>query len=225
VADTYEIKVEPGRVIGMLHANRSRESVTAEWAVPRKTPSELERFVRELADDPLLAGRWSTGRPTEEDRRRADADERGWRSSCDCGMRQPCRHAQSVLFQLRTDAKSNPWLWLEAAGLETPSLNQAIREARAALAANRSTAAQLEAELMMERAKQAAAEQAEGIPTEPAALRLPAEPAFWNRDVSFADWLRPLLTHVRKKEGIHDHVNETGRESDVTLDSHVHQRS
>jgi hypothetical protein len=228
MAEPYELTVEAGRIIGTLTSSRTRETVRSVWDVPLKTADETERFVRELASDPLLAGRWTLGEPLEDDRRRAGADERGWQSSCDCGMRQPCRHSQTVLFQFRTETKTNPWLWLTAAGMDMETAKGAIREARARMAP-RDQAAPLQAAI---RAKRAVADRAAGTPVIPVALRRRGEPAFWNRDVSFADWLSPIVTAVREKEEEsyeHDHDidtdTDTAGKSNASLDSHVHSRT
>lgn len=221
MANGYRIRVEAGRIEGVPDpsSGRSVDRVVAWWEVPPWTPEEERRFVAELAADPLLAGRWRRGAPTEADRRRAGADERSWRSGCGCGMRQPCRHAQSTLFQWRTEAKRDPWLWLTAAGVDPASLPDAIRKARAELAGRTAgEAVGFGPEPAAARASIRAAEVAKRRRLDPPAVAGAVEPAFWNRDVSFADWLRPLMEAARKKEGQH------GDESDQAMDTNVRER-
>ncbi|MCI3922408.1 hypothetical protein MO973_19435 [Paenibacillus sp. TRM 82003] len=214
MANGYRLRVEAGRIEGepIPTPGRTEERVVARWEVPIRSEAETRRFVEELAADPLLAGRWQRGAPTEADRKQAGADERGWRSCCDCGMRQPCRHAQSTLFQLRTEAKRDPWIWLAAAGVDTASMAGAIRKRRAEIRAQASDA-------IAARAARRAVEAAARQPAEPPVLGSAVEPAFWNRDLSFADWLRPIMAEVRKKEEQHD------VESDQAVDSYVRERA
>lgn len=197
MTEGYNIKVCPGRIAGTIQELRNGPELQPHWDVPLWGPEEIGRFVRILAEDPLLAGRWSGGQMTEEDQGRIGFDETGWSASCGCGMRQPCRHAQSILFQFRQETRRNPWLWLEAFGGDAAAVRQDVQRRRSQTV--RSEAAKPDNIEAIDRAKARAARQAgrHGIPW---ALRYEKEPDFWNRDVSFADWLRPVMAAFRRKE-------------------------
>jgi len=194
-------------------ASRGGAEPPSYWDVPPATAGDVERIAGELAADPALEGRWRAGQATEDERERLGASERDWRSGCECGQRQPCRHAQSLLFRFRQEAKRDPWLWWEAAGVDRDRLVTAVREARAAIA---DAAPKEEAAWEARAVALAAARAAES--EDPWIVRRATDPAFWNRDVSFAEWLRPLANAVRAKEEHHD------AESDHAVDSHVRER-
>jgi len=219
LTDRYRMDVEPGRIRGTPVVERPGRVETAHWEVPLRSNETDDRFVQDLAGDPIFAGRWSAGRPNEADRRRAGVGEDGWASGCDCGMRQPCRHAQTLLFHFREEAKRDPSLWLKAAGSELAALLERARLVRAALAARDasvsvpSTSARVKKRLAREEARAA---EASGAQAEPAWIRRLEEPEFWNRDVSFADWLRPLAAAVRRKVVIYEPKIDDAVDSDVS---------
>ncbi|WP_309118449.1 hypothetical protein [Paenibacillus sp.] len=195
------------------YSESNRKEPSPRWDVPIAKTEDFERAARELAADPALDGRWRAGLATEDERERLGAGERGWRAECDCGQRQPCRHAQSLLFRFRQEAKRDPWLWWEAAGVDRDALASAVRNARAKLAEDAPEAEAAWEARAVQQAKSQARESGE-----PWMLRRIADPAFWNRDVPFADWLKPIAYAVRAKEEHHD------AESDHKMDSHVRER-
>ncbi|HZG88521.1 hypothetical protein [Paenibacillus sp.] len=192
MAERDDIVVERGRVAG---GGEPR----AVWDVPLAAPEAVRRAARELAADPLLEGRWLAGAATEADRERLGLRESGWRSSCACGSAQPCRHAQSALFRFRQEAKRDPWLWWEAMGEDRHALQAAVRDARAELA----RAAAEGRERAAIRAVRAA-EAGRSAGGEPWMLSRLSDPAFWNRDTTLAEWLKPLAEAVRAKEEPHE---------------------
>ncbi|TLS50177.1 hypothetical protein FE782_21125 [Paenibacillus antri] len=208
-----DIRIERGRVTAATNSESNRKEPSPRWDVPIAKTEDLERAARELAADPELDGRWRAGLATEDERERLGAGDRDWRAACDCGQRQPCRHAQSLLFRFRQEAKRDPWLWWEAAGVDRDALESAVRGARAKLAEVAPEAEAAWEARAVQRAKSLAREN-----EEPWMLRRIADPAFWNRDVSFADWLKPIAFAVRAKEEHHD------AESDYAMDSHVRER-
>ncbi|HZG55470.1 hypothetical protein [Paenibacillus sp.] len=215
-AELHDFQMEHGRITGAPPAGRDAREPVAYWEVPRAPSAMRERLVGELAADPLLDGRWRAGLASESERERLGANARDWRSGCDCGGRQPCRHAQSLLFRFRQAAKRDPWLWWEAAGASREALQAAVREARAALVGAGSRAVADDEDAALEaRARALAAAAGEG--RTPWMLRRMSDPAFWNRDVTFADWLRPIADAVEAKE-------EQDDESDRAVDSHVSER-
>jgi uncharacterized Zn finger protein len=209
VADAYDWKLEPGRLAGTLASQRKQEPLHVQWSIPLRPEEETARLVEEFAADPLLQGRWAGGRLSEEDGFRVGAVELGWSSTCDCGMRQPCRHAQSLLFLFRQQAKLRPWMWLEAAGVDSTAFQAAVREARAVLATGTPRDSDVEARAM--RRVKETAQQASEAPL----LQHINDPAFWNRDISFADWLRPIYEAVREKEEAHDHKSDDPMDPDI----------
>ncbi len=117
------------------------------------------------------------------------------------------------MFRFRQEAKRDPWLWWEAAGVDRERLADAVRAGRAELAdAASEEEASLEASAIREARNRA------GRSKEPWVLRRNIEPAFWNRDATFAEWLRPLTDAVRAKEEHHD------AENDHAVDPHVRER-
>jgi len=192
MAEKDGIVVERGRVA-------SEGEPRAVWDVPLAAAAAVQRAARELALDPLLEGRWLAGAATEDDRERLGLRESVWRPGCACGSAQPCRHAQSALFRFRQEAKRDPWLWWEAMGEDRLALQAAIRAARAELA--RGAAAERES-AARRAARTAEARRASG--GEPWMLSRLSDPAFWNRDTTLAEWLRPLAEAVRAKEEPHE---------------------
>ncbi|HZG78881.1 MAG TPA: hypothetical protein VEZ72_23720 [Paenibacillus sp.] len=215
ITEQHGIRIEHGRISGGLGATGAASSPAPSpyWDVPPASEEAVRRAARELAEEPALDGRWRAGLATEDERERLGAGERGWRSGCDCGQRQPCRHAQSLLFRFRQEAKRDPWLWWEAAGVERERLAAAVRARRAELADDAS-----EAEAASETRAVREARDRASRSKEPWLLRRSLEPAFWNRDATFAEWLRPLADAVRAKEEHHD------AENDHAVDPHVRER-
>lgn|GEM_PF-3252909 len=189
MAESYELKIMPGRV----QAIGNKSDAETYWDVPLLSDEKKKQVIRELAEDPLLAGRFLSGAATESDRTCAGVGESGWRPVCTCGMRMPCRHAQSVLFQFRAEAKRNPLHWLEAAGVDAEALKEEYMKLRADIVRNRSNA------MLEQRAKERAAEGVKSSPEDLLVYRLQygfREPDFWNRDMSIAEWLHPLMKAV-----------------------------
>lgn len=215
MTDRQDLTVARGRVT--CAGNVSAEAAPY-WEVPPASEERVDRAARALAAEPALDGRWRAGLATEAERDRLGAGEQEWRSGCDCGQRQPCRHAQSLLFRFRQEAKRDPWLWWEAAGVDRERMTAAVRTLRAELAGAASEA-DPEADAAWEaRAVREAAARAEGRAV-PWMLRRTTEPAFWNRDATFAEWLRPIADAVRAKE------EQDDAESDHAVDPHVRERT
>ena len=186
MAESCELKIMPGRVQAMGNPSDAETY----WDVPLLSDEKKKQLIREMAEDPLFAGRFLTGAATESDRARAGVGENGWRPVCTCGMRMPCRHAQSVLFQFRAEAKRNPLYWLEAAGVDAEALKKEYMRFRADVVRNRNNGT------LERRAKERAKESVKSSPEELLAYRLQhgfREPDFWNRDMSITEWLRPLM--------------------------------
>lgn len=224
VADTYELTITPGRILGTMTSSRmsgSEEPLRPYWEVPLASAERKAQFVNELAADPLAAGRWFGGQPTEDDRRRAGMEGSSWRPACTCGMRMPCRHAQSVLFQFRSLAKGNPQLWLEAAGMDAAELAAQYRKRRSERlqSMRRDSGPDVEARAKR-RAADAAIDETEVLLQQ---LRLRfRDPLFWNRDVSMADWLLPIIEAARVEEGRGDEPHADT--SDHAMDSNLRER-
>lgn len=180
------IRIAPGLVEGVIEDAPTRK-YTAKWIVPQFTAQDQERFIESLSADAFLTGRWLSGAMTEQDRKAAGASEDDWQASCMCGRTQPCRHAVSVMFRLREQAKVNPWIWLDVRGLFRDETLKAVHERR-----RKRVHALIKGELPLSIEPQ----KAESSPIVPHA----EDPPFWNRDVSFADWLDNIYTNSRKGE-------------------------
>jgi uncharacterized Zn finger protein len=159
------------------------------WSVPIFDDAKRDSLIRSFAADVLLAGRWAAGIPTEADRSDAQAKEDDWRSDCTCGKPQPCRHAVTVLFRFRDKAKTNPWLWLEVRGVSKEhTFNQIHSYRQKAYAASSGGGGG------------GAVESDEEALQESPVLMHAEDPPFWNRDISFADWLRIIYNRTKKGE-------------------------
>jgi len=190
-----DMVVRPGAI-------ESRLSPAAWWKTAILDAEALRRAVRVLAENPALDGLLRSGRAARQDRRTAGLSEDGWVSECACGARQPCRHAEALLFRFRKEAERVPELWWIAAGIDPDVANQAIRAERAKMVREESpgspgrTAAPGE-----DRWERRAEERVMLGESESGALRMLEEaenPMFWNREIAFADWIRPLLEAVRE---------------------------
>lgn len=209
----FELIVEPGRIAG--------EGAEAKpyWLVPLADSHKQERIAQELAGDPVLSGRWWSGKAAEDDRQRLNLDEREWRAGCSCLLAMPCRHAQSLLYVFRAEAKKRPELRFTAAGVDIVRLKQKIRELRAqavqALSGQEDIVRQA-----LERVEALAKQTA--LDLEPLLQWRYPDPEFWNRDVSLAAWLMPIMQAVCNEDeggGANDEP-----ENDGAVDSHIHQR-
>ncbi|WP_274362255.1 hypothetical protein [Paenibacillus thermotolerans] len=186
-----ELLIAPGIVEGEIEDAPSRK-YTAKWTIPQYTAEEKERIVDSLSSDAFLYGRWLTGAMTEQDRKAAGAAEDGWQSSCNCGRNQPCRHAVSILFRLREQAKIKPWTWLDVRGFSLEDASQAVHQRRRTMIRTHSEPPEYESELPLRIGQETPA----ASPIAPHA----EDPPFWNRDVAFAEWLETIYTRSRKGE-------------------------
>lgn len=217
MTEPYALAVDPGRISG-----EAEDGAKPCWLVPLADSDKQERIAQALAMDVMLSGRWQSGKATEHDRRRLALDESHWRAECTCGLRMPCRHAQSLLFHFRAEAKLRPELWLQAAGADPARLKRRVfeRRAQAVQTASRRNEAVEQRALARIAAQAEEAKDLEQMLT----WRYP-DPAFWNRDISLAAWLLPIMKAVAvqpAKEGGGEANDET--EIDRALDSDVHPR-
>ncbi|WP_199614543.1 hypothetical protein [Paenibacillus alkalitolerans] len=184
--DTSEIKIDHGLVESVVTDTPAR-SFRVRWNIPLFDQAKQYSLIQSFASDALLAGRWAAGIPTDNDRTVAQAKEGDWSSVCTCGKPQPCRHAVTVLFRFRDMAKNNPWLWLEVRGVSREQTFNQIH-------ANRLELEKYGAHKGTEETDDQDVEAARESPI----LMHAEDPPFWNRDISFADWLRIIYNHTKK---------------------------
>jgi uncharacterized Zn finger protein len=186
-----ELTVRPGEIAMQVYDAPNR-TFQVRWKIPLMDEPGRSKLFHSFASDAFFYGRWAAAIPTEDDRARAQATEEGWQSECGCGRAQPCRHATTVSFRFRELAKAQPWAWLAVRGVpreEAGGQTHALR-------------LQLIQSAMTEDAK--AGESDSPIYSAAASTASPIlssaeDPPFWNRDISFADWLSHIYNSVRKE--------------------------
>lgn len=196
MTEPTDIIVSPGRV-------ESRSEPAVRWKTSPLDDEALVRAVRTLAEHPALDGLIRSGRSLQNDRRKAGLQEDHWMAECACGERQPCRHAQSLLFRFRKEAERTPALWWIAAGADPEAVDEAIRSDRAKLVRggsepNRYGTAPGEDGWERRAELRVMSGDAGGIVS--GILEEAENPLFWNRELPFAEWVRPLLEAVRQAE-------------------------
>jgi uncharacterized Zn finger protein len=187
--DNIDIAIRSGTVEARV-ADTPVRTFNVSWSIPVFEENKKDALYQAFAEDAFLAGRWAAGIPTETDKSAANATENDWRSNCGCGRTQPCRHSATVLFRFRERAKADPWLWLEVRGISREDAYKNIHAYRLRM---------IESPAATDKDVIDVPESEDESESGESPILIHAEdPPFWNRDISFADWLRLIYRNTKK---------------------------
>ncbi len=180
-----------------------RRVIKTQWMIPLWTNSEYMRIVEILASDVMLFGRWISCSANENDRQQLGVKESDWQSLCSCNENNICRHAYSMLYDFRNLAMEDPWIWMEIRGFHRQKMQADIRFTRHTLTKKKEEQIAIQLQYIKNKIENHLRKDHNMENKDLSLLEMMPDPAFWNREIPFKDWVLPIYKAVQKGEHAH----------------------